>query len=247
MDALTQAYQLELKKTRLAVSQHVGDMFKRLPNYYDNQVPGFVARAVPVVRAGQERAIALTSAYTTRKLQTSTVGLDVPSIVDNIRGGVTPEVVYARPFVTVRAAIYDIGIDQAIQKGLSRMVSTVDMDIMMASRDALPALADSFSDRVTGWTRVADSGCCDFCQMLDGVETGPTEPQPLHNNCGCTAEPITSSRPTESLSNGDVIDQVAIREHGELGPLITDKLYDFLSLDDFSSKALKQYQADIDA
>ena len=247
MDALTQAYQNELKKTRLAVSQHVGDMFRQLPNYYDDQVPDFVARAVPVVRAGQERAIALTSAYSSRVLGMTPVGIDVPSVLDNLRGGVSPEDVYARPFVTVRSAIMSIGISAAIIKGTNRLMSTANMDVQMASRDALSPLSYALGQRVTGWTRVADPNCCDFCLELDGVTTGPTEPQPLHNNCGCTATPDTSGMGVGALVAGSIIGMAAIHEHGELGPVIADKHDDFTTEADFTRKAKRDYEAELDA
>ena len=242
MDTLTQTYQAELKKTRLAVADRVAEMFRTLPNYYDDQVPGFVARAVPVVQAGQQRAIALTNAYSARKLGVQPVGVDTAAIIEGIRGDVTPQDVYARPFVTVRSAIMSVGISTAVVMGINRLRSTANMDVQMASRDALGPLANALGQRVTGWTRVAEPSCCDFCQELDGVTTGPTEPQPLHNNCGCTAEPNVSGLGIESVAAGAVFGMVEIRDHGELGPVITDKHDDFTSELDFTSKQKRLYQ-----
>ena len=266
MDALTAAYQSELKKTRLAVSSHVGDMFRRLPGYSEEHVPDFVARAVPIVEAGESRAIALTTAYASRVLGVAPVGVDVPGIIGNLRNGVSAADVYARPFVTVRAAIATIGFSAAVIKGTNRLMSTANMDVQMASRDALAPLASAFGSRVTGWTRVADPGCCDYCIMLDGVTTGPAEPQPLHNNCGCTATPDmsgssdfgssssssgssngVSSLVVGALAAGAVIGLAAIHEHGELGPVITNKHDDFTSFDDLPRAQRRAYEAAIEA
>lgn len=249
MDALTQAYQSELKRVRAAVASNVASAWQSLPNYYDEQIPGFLERVVPVVQAGQTRAISLTSAYSARRLGVTPVGIDTAGIIANVRKGATPAQVYARPFVTMRASIKDLGVDGAIAKGASRLQSTADMDVAMASRDALSPLTQAFTSGGSGvvaWQRVADPGCCDFCQMLDGVHTGPQEPQPLHNRCGCTAEPITSDRFSfTSVISGAVVGSVLVQEHGELGPLITDKHDSFTSFADLPQSARAAYEAEL--
>lgn len=233
--ALTVAYQGELRRTRNAVAARVAANWERLPDYRDDRVPGFLAATLPVVAAGQHRAVALTSAYLSRTLGMGVVALDVASLVGaNVRGGVDPSEVYTRPFVTTWAAIASIGLDAAIAKGLSRLTATVHVDVAMSARDSLLAFRDQTGESagggIVGWRRVADPGCCDFCHRIDGARTGPTEPQPLHNRCGCTAEPITRAdglsslrgpalRPGSVIGLGDAATQ--IREHGELGPVIT--------------------------
>ena len=226
--ALTAAYQGELKRTRLAVAARVGANWKRMPDYRDDRIPAFLAASLPVVKAGQQRTIALTSAYTAKKLGVPPVGLDVESIIDDIRGGVSADEVYRRPFETVWGAIYTIGIAAAIEKGLARLQSTAEMDLAMSGRDSLLAFGrdSGSSDQIVGWVRVADGGCCDFCQSIDGAHTGPDEPQPLHNRCGCTADPITRSSGFSGplLAVGEVVgtgvSAAVIEQHGELGPVI---------------------------
>lgn len=231
---LTAAYQSELKRTRHAVADRVASNWKRLPDYRDDRVPGFLDATLPVVRAGQQRAVALTSAYLSRRMGVAPVGLDVESLVGaNVRGGVDPVEVYTRPFVTARAAIFTLGIVAAGVKGLSRLTSTADMDVAMSGRDALLAFGRESDGEIIGWTRVADPGCCEFCQSIDGAHTGPDEPQPLHNRCGCSADPVTRSSFGGAgaggfsgglLAVGAVIGLGAaaavIHEHGELGPVI---------------------------
>ncbi len=239
LPALTAAYQGEMKRTRQAVADHVASVWRRLPDYRDEQVPGFLQAALPVVQAGQRRAVALTSAYLSRALGAPPVGLDVETLVGAaVRNGMDPAEVYRRPFVTTWAAIAKIGVQAAIEKGLSRLTSTADMDVAMSGRDTLlayqrvaPAVE---SDRIIGWRRVAEPGCCDFCLSIDGAHTGPDEPQPLHNRCGCTADPITagSSLVGALLGVGSRIDKTVIREHGELGPVITAHGDSFAGPDD---------------
>ena len=235
--SLTRAYQAELKRTRQAVADHVERQWRALPEYRDAQVPVFLDKVLPVVKAGQTRAVALTAAYMSKKVGIAPIGLNTEALIGaGARNGVDPAQVYARPFTTLWTSIATIGYAAALEKALSRLKSTADMDVALASRDATLAFGQA-DDQVIGWTRVADPSCCDFCQELDGVQTGPTEPQPLHNNCGCTADPITrssgdSTQDFGSFAPGQEFDQVQIEEHGELGPVITDKNYNFTGPND---------------
>ena len=235
--ALTVAYQGELKRTRHAVAARVAANWHRLPDLRDERIPGFLDATLPVVKAGQGRVVALTSAYLSKKLGVAPVGLDVESLVGaNVRNGVDPAKVYTRPFITARAAIFTLGIAAATEKGLSRLMATADMDIAMSGRDANLAYASESGDQIIGWVRVADGGCCGYCQDTDGAHTGPDEPQPLHNRCGCTADPITRSSGFgfggALLAVGAVIGSAVIREHGELGPVIGASGDEFAGPDD---------------
>jgi hypothetical protein len=226
--SLTAVYQQELKRTRQAVANQVRLHWNNLPDYRDDQVDPFVARVVPIVEAGQRRAISLTDAYLSHVLGTKPLGLDLSQLTGaSVRNGVDPYTVYARPFTTVWTSIETIGFAAAVIKGLNRLTSTAEMDVALSARDASRAYAGQ-SSRIVGWVRVADPGCCDFCQMIDGARVGSEDASPLHNNCGCTLEPIevgsdVSTDDFVSFAPGSVFDDVEIQEHGELGPVITNK------------------------
>lgn len=235
---LTRAYQAELKRTRLAVVQRVSKNWKKLSSFRDDQVPGFLAATLPIVLAGQSRAVALTDAYLSKNLGVAPVGLDVSALTgSNVRNGVPPETVYERPFITVRSSIKKIGYAAAFEKGLSRLAATADLDVALAGRNANLAFGNSVGGKISGWLRVADPGCCDFCQEIDGTQTGPNEPAPLHNRCGCTVDPITDSSFSSSalLAIGTVIGSTIVREHGELGPVITRSEDNFTDLEDLDN------------
>jgi len=130
--------------------------------------------------------------------------------------------VYQRPFVTVWTALKN-GDDysDAVDAGQARAESSSSMDVALAMTAAY-TLFGFLSEQIVAWVRVADGGCCDYCQTLDGIHTGPTEPQPLHNFCGCTADPITRQSKSDSfIRPGDTLGDVTIHQHGELGPVIT--------------------------
>jgi|GEM_PF-3573995 len=225
--SLTAVYQQELKRTRQAVKAQVALHWNNLPAYRTENVEPFVSRVVPIVEAGQRRAISLTDAYLSHMLGTKPLGLDLSTLTGaSVRNGVSPQDVYARPFTTVWTSIATIGFTAALAKGLDRLTSTAEMDVAMSARDSMTSYAQQ-SGNIIGFQRVADPGCCDYCQTIDGARTGPDEPQPLHNGCGCSAEPIygsdASSTDFVSFSPGSLFDDVEIREHGELGPVITNR------------------------
>lgn len=234
--SLTAVYQQELRKTRTAVSNQVALHWNNLSSFRDKDLELFINRVVPIVETGQQRAVSLTDAYLSRMLGVQPLGLDLSKLTGaSVRNGVSPSVVYARPFQTVWSSIATIGFTLAVQKGLSRLTSTAEMDVAMSARDTLVAYAKQ-NDSIIGYMRVADASCCDYCQMIDGARTGPDEPQPLHNGCGCSAEPIYGSDSISSdftsFSAGSIFEDAEIHTHGELGPVITNKHYDFTGPND---------------
>ncbi|MFF1633965.1 hypothetical protein [Leifsonia sp. NPDC058248] len=229
VSALTAAYQHQLKVTRTTVGDLVARQWADLGAYNEADVPRFLERAVPIVTAGQARAVALTSAYLARKLGQAPVGLDVQAAQGaNVRNGVAPGAVYRRPFVKVWTALAD-GDDweDAVTMGGNVAQSSSLMDIALAARTALTLFGRQSGGEIVAWRRVAEPGCCDFCQSIDGAYTGPDEPQPLHNRCGCTADPVVRQSTAEEnstfLTPGRTFGDASIHEHGELGPVIGQK------------------------
>lgn len=235
--SLTAVYQQELKRTRQAVANQVRLHWNNLPDYRDDKVEPFVNAVVPIVEAGQRRAISMTDAYVSHMLGVKPLGLDLSQLTGSaVRNGVSPFEVYARPFTSVWTSIATIGFSAAVLKGMNRLTSTAEMDVALSARDASRAYAGQ-SDRIMGWTRVADPMCCDFCQMIDGAKVASEDASPLHNNCSCTLEPIETGsdvNPSDfvSFEPGSVFDDVEIQEHGELGPVITNKHDNFTGPND---------------
>ena len=235
--SLTAVYQNELKRTRTAVANALRTNWRALPDYRDGQVDRFVGRVVPLVEAGQRRAVTLTDAYLSKKLGVQPLGLQATDLVGAaVRKGMDPSVVYARPFTTVWTSIEKIGFNAAVEKGLSRLMSTADMDVALSTRAAAGAYSAQ-SGRANGFYRRADPGCCDFCLSIDGAFVLNADASPLHNRCGCTLEEADGRGSAEfpSFAPGSVIGDMRIEDHGELGALITAKADNFTSLADLPS------------
>ena len=110
---------------------------------------------------------------------------------------------------------------------LARATSTAAMDVQLAARATFGAVQEA-DDGVYGYQRVADGDACEFCQAVDGAYVKSGDAMALHNNCGCSLEPLTVPHPRAAR----LPDGVAVHEHGELGPMLGDAAHDFTSLAD---------------
>jgi len=198
----------------------------RLPGYNEADVATFLGLAVPVVVAAQRASITLTDAFLALALGRAPVGIDAGRLLaDRVRGGVTPEEVYRRPFVTIWTALAaGTGYDDAVAAGLARAASSAEMDVQLASRAAMAAAQDA-DPQIRGYQRVADDDACAYCRMIDGAFVKRADAMALHNHCGCTLMPLT--RPVDSTA---IPDGVAVHPHGELGPLLADPSDKFTKL-----------------
>ncbi len=214
-------------RLRKAVAAGVAAAWTALPAYYEADVPVFLRTAVPIVLAGQRQSAAITDAYIARALERQPLGID-PSLVTGAaaRNGVDPLEVYRRPFVTVWTAL-KTGSDyrDAVDAGLARAVTMAASDVQLAARATFQQIQEQ-DQSIYGYARTADPDACEFCQLVDGAYVKSADAMPLHNNCGCSLEPLTSPHPRAAvLPSG-----VAVHEHGELGPVLADPAQTFTTV-----------------
>lgn len=191
-----------------------------LPGYDRRNIDEWLSKVLPVIATSQRASGNLTEAYLARALERQPFGI----VADYPRNGASPDEVYQRPFVTLWSKLGEgLLYADAVSAGLARATSTAAMDVQMAMRSTAGAV-QSVDDGIYGYQRVADGGACNFCLEVDGAFVKDGGAMPLHNHCGCGLEPLTSPRrpaPTPST--------VAVHEHGELGPVLTDPAHDFTS------------------
>jgi hypothetical protein len=212
-------------------------IWNSLPEYRDSTLPVWLQTAVPLVQAAQRSEIAITQAYLARALDRPVTGLDADRIMEQYRNGTPHEDVYSRPFSAVWTALAaGTPFDAAREQGLARATQTAATDIQMAMRDTLTTAGEADPD-IWGYERVADGDACAFCLELDGAQFRTDSPLEIHPNCGCGVEPIVYTRGYDNRNNLKTFenqpmnrppsDKVTIRQHGELGPVITDPAHDF--------------------
>ncbi len=222
---LTTRYQEALARIRRHTATTVEVAWDSLAAYDAASVPEFLDTVVPAVRAGQTQAVYLTDAYLGAFLERPPIGLPVADLTGAaVRAGTSPDEVYRRPFVTTWTSLKKgtPWVD-AVGAGRARAAGSAAMDVALSTRAAARSVGES-DDRIQGWERVPDGSACAFCILVSGQRYRTEALMPLHNNCGCSVEPILDASRISSrgvLSDGDGT-TAAIRDHGELGPVIVD-------------------------
>jgi hypothetical protein len=174
-----------------------------------------------------------------------------------LRNGVAPREVYRRPFVDVYRALNDgKPLTEAVQLGANRISSIASTDIQLARRNAGFGVR-SKNGGIVGFARtLTGTENCALCYVASTQRYTRGDLLPIHPGCDCGEMPIYGNE-----DPGQVIDslrleatheavearfgrfdrsareldyrQIAIQEHGELGPLLTVAGQDFTGPGDF--------------
>lgn len=241
--ALVDTHKAALARLRLRTATFVGATWAGLGSYDEADVAPFVERVTPVVTAAQRTAAALTIAYLARRLGGLPPPLDLDAFTGaGVRNGAEPAVVYRRPFVNVWSALAaGTAWRDAVASGGARARQASETDIALAMRSTMQGVQDSSEGRIIGYERVT-SGACAYCEAIDGAFVKRADAMPLHPGCGCDLEPVTADErgargqaaKLDRLEATPLPDTVAVHEHGELGPTLTDAEYAFTSESDLS-------------
>lgn len=198
---LTEAHIRGEKRIRDVTARAVESAWVSLPGYDRGNVPQFLERALPAVRAGVRASVNLTAAYIARAREEQPAGFDADQVIAGLRGGVSLEEVYRRPFVTVWTAL-EAGTlwADAVELGRERAVTAAVTDPQLAMRATASALDNGF-----GYRRVADGDACEFCQAVNGAYVkGSGYVMALHPHCV-----IGSTRIASDLSPSDLSAEAA--------------------------------------
>lgn len=245
-DQLIVGYQSATAAIRARVVEYARRLWSGSPSLRDEDVERIIARLVPAVQSGQRQVAQLTDAYIARVAASAGVewsaGLDLEAIV-NYRGVPAVEV-YRRPAVTAYTALgKGVPYSQAVQQGLSRLMSITSTDMQQAkNRAAAAGIGRSgfeFFRRV-----LTGSENCALCAIASTQRYRRGDLLPIHPGCDCgvaalfapsdpgqvidspTLELIHDEveRVTGSVDRGgrapDYRDLVVTNMHGELGPTL---------------------------
>jgi hypothetical protein len=228
MATLIEAHLQAQARLRQIVFTAIASIWQGLGTYNEADMDRFTEASVPIVLAGQTQAVALTEAFIIRRLGLAPIGLDPTELTGAaVRGGVTLEEVYRRPFVNVWSALgRDVPWEDAVNAGEARATASAEMDVQLSSRAAYGA-AQRVEPRIRGYRRRANGGACKFCLLVNGAFVKSANAMPLHNRCGCGLDPVT-----QDVIVTDTPDGVAVHQHGELGPMLGDPADNFTSQSD---------------
>lgn len=228
--------------------------------WYDTQaITGMATLIARLVEAMQRRIAAVTDAYLARATTLLAARPVAPvGVVDvtGLRTGVTHPGVYGRAADQYRWARSEGATDeQAAAVAVSRAERAADMDAQLAKRAQVHRF--TLVRSVDGYRRVlrpelARDGPCGLCVAASDRVYSRAELLPLHDRCKCVVLPIVNGvdpgvevnardlaalyRAAGSTAARDLKRvRVAVRQHGELGPLLVDRRHRFRGPDDVAA------------
>lgn len=217
-------------------------------DWYDtNQITALAASLVLQAQAAQRATAGVTDAYLSKVASQITKTRVRPAGVIDLRGGlrtgnVTHAGAYGRIADQYRWRITEGETPEVAQAGAVRRAAAVaktDTDL------AFRAMADKFMDerKADGYRRIirperSTEGTCGLCLVATDRVYSTDVLMALHNGCNCTVLPIMGDAdPGHRLNRDDLkaiyaaaggterkklqATRIVIREHGELGPVLT--------------------------
>lgn len=236
-DDRDRAYAAQVKAIRARIDRFARDRFTS-GEHRDEDIERFLREVVPVIRAGRKQVSALTDAYLSQLLGRRPSG---PIDTDKLRG-IDPAAVYARPFVTVRMKLAEgLTYDQAISAGLARLTDITLADMQLAKTHTSRGIYQRAGVKRYARTLTGSVNCA-MCYLASTQTYSSADLMPIHPGCDCGTRPVVAgdrAAMNENLdatheaveerlgaSDGggrapDYRKQLIVREHGELGPLLT--------------------------
>lgn len=235
---------------RASMVQQLYAMWFGLPNYRDKDLEEWLDISLPLVRAARETSATATTTYIQMQLEVmgSEDSIEMPPFgdMDFIRGGVSLEEVYSRPFKEVWTGLSrGKTLEESIEDGANRLRQLVETDIQLAhthvSRNIL-----SKKTNVVGFRRVPQGAySCALCLVASTQRYHKFNLMAIHPGCDCRVAPIISEVNVPQVMDKELLDQIhdaiarqfgissrdarkidyrkilLTREHGEYGPTLT--------------------------
>lgn len=247
-DALLAAQQSVLATVRTRLTDYAVSLWGSLGSWRDADIDRFVDTIVPKVLAGQRTIANLTDNYLAQVTDTKTAGA---INVENIRG-VPDQKVYRRPAVTLyRELSKGKKLDDAQKSATSRLGSLVATGLQMAHvRQAQYSLQGNGG--VEAFRRVLQGpGDCALCILASTQRYWKGDLLPIHPGCNCTVDSLGVGDHFDQVLDQDQLARVhsqvegfagssdtggrtpdyrkmiVVRDHGEIGPLLTWKHQQF--------------------
>lgn len=187
------------ERIKLRVRTGVRAAWVSLGSYDEADIETFLARALPLIRAGELASISVLQSFLGQSLGRPVAAIDPTDVVDGLRNGATPDEVYRRPFVETWTALKDgTKWEQAVQLGLERALTAATTDMQLAQTHGARAFGGADSG-IFGYQRVANSGACDLCLVASTQRYFTDTLMPIHPYCNCGVAPLTE--PTGQIIN----------------------------------------------
>jgi hypothetical protein len=248
---LSDAYQAVSSRLLNAAGTSASNLFKTLPDWRDENIATFIQKMDALMTSSKSQAAKLAVAYYREISKLENQRFVAPVISPEelstsvLRNGADPEQVYTRPFVDMRTALSKgASVTDAINKGAFRAQDLARTEIQLARRGA-GLRARGRNQNIVGYLRVL-SGAenCALCYVASTQRYRKGDLLPIHPGCDCGETPIYGTTDVGQVIDQERLDathesiaerfgvsdrsaraidysKIAVREHGELGPVLT--------------------------
>jgi len=229
----------------------LGGLFANLGSWRDDDFEAFFKLASNTLTGASLQAARLQVAFYQQMATVQGQNFVSPTLsaaqfsTEALRNGAAAKEVYRRPFVDLYTGLgQGKTMTEAIQLGVNRISSIASTDVQLARRNAGFGVR-SRNSRIVGYARtLTGQENCALCFVASTQRYTRGELMPIHPGCDCGEMPIYGTQ-----DPGQVIDElrldathqaveerfgfsdpgarapdyrdIAIREHGELGPMLT--------------------------
>lgn len=245
-DRVILGYNDAVYRVRQAVLSYASTAWLGSGSWRDADVDRLVNLILPRVQAGQLQTARLTSAYVAALAKTvdGKVVRSVPVVKDEIllARGVDQSVVYRRPAVEMYTALSNgSSLTQSVKRGVERLSAIISTDMQLSvthqERRSYKGAGYSYTVRT-----LTGRESCALCIIASTQRYHVADLRPIHPYCDCGSRQISSKYdPGQVLDKGllgqaydllgsgyakdssgsNLIDLIAVREHGEIGPVLT--------------------------
>jgi hypothetical protein len=255
--ALVAAHRQEFLAIRARVTAAVGAAWDQVPGLDDNALEDWLATVVPIAEATREHVTALAHGFLLA------AGITPSDVAPLIRNGLPVETIYSRPFVVGRTALSN-GKDfaEAMHLGGLRADSLIETDVALVNRDAMVTTDRTVTAWMRS---LGANPCPLCAAAATEIYHSPDlMPMHSHCSCGIVpvtdvvaAKSLNRQRLADlkeaggpeywknrgiTVHDGEVVHvgsgeplKVAIHEHGELGPVLTDASQHFTGPSDIAA------------
>jgi len=237
------AYQGQVAAVRSQVLSFAERLWGGLSAWRDADIDRLVDALAPVSLGAQQRIAALTDAYMTA--MATAAGLPVPvsgtpaaRVTGEALRGVPPREVYRRAGVTVWSKLAEgQRLTNAVAAGKLRLIDMIATDLQLTKTKTAHAYM-ARDNTIRGYRRtLTGSENCRMCVIASTQRYRKAELMPIHPGCDCGVSPIRGSVDPGQVIDPGLLDRmkeqavdefgdldprnVMVRNHGELGPLLT--------------------------
>lgn len=255
------SHQRLVSQIRQRVAEYADKEWRGLGSWRDADVDRFVAKVTPVVETGQKQVYQLTQNYLDSIARLSGRTPAPTTTLAAYPRGVPIEEVYTRPFTHVWWKLSEgKNIGEAVEEAAARLDNLVSTDMQMAN--VLSGFDKLSGDkRAIGYLRVLNEtdATCELCVIASTQRYSTEDLMPIHPGCQCDVAPLYSDEDAaaadevnadryaaaqeriaeqgvEGTHSSDTsfrdLTQIKVRDHGEVGPLLTWKDQAFTGPDD---------------